>query len=69
MLEGERRARDEILMDAYGAIDLTAAAKSIAERQVRFDGLLLDLENLQEYLDRLVGTVFEEIIQPAQVVR
>ena len=56
-------------MDANGPVDLAAAPKQVAEREVGLDGFALDLEHLQEHLDGLVGLFVEQIVEAPDVAR
>src|SRR5581483_597594 len=59
--------RDEVLVHADRSIDLAAAAKEIAERQVRLDRVAVELGELQEHFDGLVRLLVEQIIEAAEV--
>src|SRR5512141_884780 len=39
------------------------------ERELRLDRVLVDLGDLQEYLDCLVGLLVEQVVQPAEIGR
>ena len=67
LLRGEIRALDQVLVHADRAVDLAAPAKQAAEREVQFDRLRIDLDHLDECLDRLVRLLVEEEIEPFEV--
>ena len=54
-------------MHADGAVILAAPAKQAAEREVQLDRLRVDLDHLDERLDRLVGLLVEQEIEPLEV--
>jgi len=55
-------------VDADGAVDFPPPAKQAAEREMRFDGLVVDPDHLQEMLERLVGLLVEQEIESLEVV-
>ena len=63
------RPRDQMLMHADRAIDLAAATEQIAEREMRLDRVAIELGELQEHFDRLVGLLVEQIVQSAEIAR
>ena len=48
---GQARARDQVLVQADGAIHLTAPAEQVAQRQMRFDRVAVVFGQLEEDLD------------------
>ena len=54
-------------MHADCALDLAAAAKQRAQREMQLDGLRLDLDDLDERLDRLVRLLVEQEIQAFEI--
>ena len=65
---GERGTGDEVLMEAYRAVDLPAPPIEVSERELRLRRLLVDLEDLDEHLDRAVRLVVQQVVEPAEVV-
>ena len=63
----EIRARDQVLMHADRAIDLAAAAEQIAEREMRFDRIAIDVGELEEDFDRLVLLLVEQVIEAPEI--
>ena len=55
-------------MDADRALDLAAAAKQMAQREVRLERVVVDLRHLHEQLERLVRLAVQDEIQAADVV-
>ena len=49
----------QIGMHADRAIDLATPAKQVAQREMQFDGFRIDLDNLDERVNRLVGLLVE----------
>ena len=54
-------------MHADGAVILAASPEQAAEREVQLDRLGVDLDYLDERLDRLVGLLVEQEIEPLEV--
>jgi hypothetical protein len=67
LLVADVLAVDEVLVHADRAIGLAATAEQAAEREVQLDGLIVDLDRLDEGVDRLVGLLVEQEIEPGQV--
>ena len=63
-----RELRDQILMNSDCAIDLATAAVQVAERQMRFHVDIVDFQNVDEHLDRLVGLLVQQVIQTTEVL-
>ncbi len=63
------RPRNQVLVNADGAIDLAAATIEISEREMGLDGLAVDLENLDEGLDGLIGLLVEKVVDALEIVR
>ena len=68
-LIGKIRTRDQVLVHADSTIDLAAAAEQVAERQMRFDCVAVELGELEEHLDRLVRLLVQQVVQSAKVTR
>jgi len=58
---------EQVLVHADGAVVLAAAAEQAAEREMQFDRLRVDLDHLDERLDRLVGLLVEEEVEALEV--
>jgi hypothetical protein len=56
-------------MDADRSIDLATATKQASECQMGLDRVAVDLDQLQEYVDCLVGLLLQKIVQTAQKCR
>ena len=67
LLVAERVAGNQALVQADRAIDFTAAAEQMAERELGFDRVLVDLGDLQEQLDGLVLLLVEQVVEAAEV--
>ena len=59
----------ERLVQADRAVDLAAAAEQMAERDLRLEGFLVELRDVQEQLDRLVRLLVEQVVQAAEIGR
>jgi len=68
-LVAQVRPRDQVLMHANRPVDFAAPAKQIAERKMRFDRVAVEFGELEEYLDRLVRLLVEQVVQSAKVAR
>ena len=74
-LEGRRLALvrrqvgtvEQVLVHADRAVDLALAAEQAAEREVQVDRLRIDLDHLDERLDRLVGLLVQQEVEAAEV--
>ena len=64
----QRRPRQQVLVDANRALHLAAPSEEMAEREVRFQRLVVDFRHLNEELERLVGTPVQDEVQAADVV-
>jgi hypothetical protein len=53
-------------MDANRPVHLAAASKQAAQGKVRLDRLGIHLSELQEDVDRLIGLLIQQIIQPTE---
>ena len=62
------RSRDDVLVDANRTVDFAATAEQAAEREMRFDGLVVDPNHLQEVLQGLIGLFVEQEVQAFQIV-
>jgi hypothetical protein len=60
---------DEVLMDTDCSLDLTPAAKQIAQRKMGFDRVAVDLKHLDEGIDRLVRLLIQQMIESAKIDR
>src|SRR5262249_37823244 len=67
LIVGKVGAVEQVLVHADRAIDLALSAEEIAQREVKVDRLRVDLDDLDEGLDRLVGLLVQEEIQPAEI--
>ena len=56
-------------MDADGALDLAAPPIERAEREMRLDGVRIRVHELQEHVERPVGLLGDEIVEPGEIVR
>ena len=54
-------------MHADRAVDLALPAEQAAQREVQVDRLRIDLDDLDERLDRLVGLLVQQEIEPAEI--
>jgi hypothetical protein len=61
-------ARQQVLMDADGALHLAAAAVQRAEREVRLDGVGARIQKLQEHVEGAVRLLGDEVVEACQVV-
>lgn len=61
-------ARDQILMDTDGTIDLATTAEQCAERQMGLECVAVDICEFEEEVDRLVRLFLEQIVQAAQKI-
>ena len=59
LLGGEVGALQQVLVHADGAVVFAAPAEQAAEREMQLDRLRVDLDHLDERLDRLVGLLVE----------
>ena len=58
-----------MLVHADRPIDFAAAAEEIAEREMRLNGIAVELGELQEHLDRLVGLFVQQVVEAAEITR
>src|SRR3990172_1670452 len=65
----ERGTRDQVLVDADGALDLAAAAEQVPERKVGLDRIRIDLEHADKNLDGLVRLLVEQEIKALELGR
>ena len=56
---GQIGPRYNVLVDAYGPVDLTTTPEKAAQGKVGFDRLVVDPHHLQEVLERLVCLLIE----------
>ena len=56
-------ARQQILMNADGALDLAAPAIERAECEMGLDGVRIRIHELEEHVERPVGLLGDEIIE------
>ena len=63
------RALDQVLVHADRALELPAAAKKAAEREMELHCLRIDFDHFDESLDRLVGLLVQQEIEPLEVRR
>ena len=68
MLVAERRPRHDVLVDADRALDLAAPPIEAAEREMRLDGLVVDVDHAQEHFERLVRLFVEQEARPLEIV-
>jgi hypothetical protein len=57
----------QVRVNAHGAVELAAAPEQVAERVVQFDRLGIELDHLDERIDRLVVLVVQEQVQATEV--
>ncbi len=69
MLGRQLIPREQVLMNADGALDLAAPAIQRAEREMRLDRVRARVEKLQKHVERAVGLLGHEIVQPGEIVR
>ena len=55
-------------MNANGALDFTAPAIQSPERKVGLDGIGVRIHELQEHVERPIGLLGDEIIEPGEIV-
>ena len=67
LLLAQARARDQVLVDADRTIDLAAPAEQVAEGEVGFHRIAIDVGELEEYLDRLVLLFVEQVVEAAEI--
>ena len=67
LLRAQIGALEQVLVHADGAVILAASPEQAAEREVQLDRLRVDLDHLDERLDRLVGLLVEQEIEPLEV--
>jgi hypothetical protein len=67
LLGAQIRALQQILVHADRAVVLAAPAKQAAQREMQLDRLRIDLDHLDEGLDRLVGLLVEEEVEALEV--
>ena len=67
LLAGEIRAVEQVLVHADRAVVLAAAAEQAAEREMQVDGLGVDLDHLDEGLDRLVGLLVQQEVEALEI--
>jgi hypothetical protein len=67
LVGAQARALGQVLVHADGAVVLAAAAEQAAQREVQLDGLGVDLHHLDERLDRLVGLLVQQEVEPLEV--
>ena len=56
-------------MDADRALDLAAPPIQRAEREMGLDGVRVRIHQLEEHVERPVGLLGDEIIEPGEIVR
>ena len=57
------------LVQADGAVDLAAAPEQVPERDLGFEGFLVQFGDVQEQLDRLVGLFVQQVVEAAEIRR
>ena len=67
LLRREVGALDQVLVHADRALDLAAAPEQAAQREMQLDRLRIDLDHLDERLDRLVGLLVEQEVEPLEI--
>jgi hypothetical protein len=67
LLGPEVRTLEKVLVHADGAVVLAAPAEQAAEREVQLDRLRVDLDHLDEGLDRLVGLLVQQEVEALEV--
>jgi len=69
VLGSQPDARQEILVDADGALDLAAPSIQGAQGKMRLYGVRIRVHELQEHVERPVGLLGDEVIESGQIVR
>src|SRR6185295_19313222 len=67
LVRGKVRAVQEVLVHPGRPLDLALAAEKAAQREVQVDRLWIDLDHLDEGLDRLVRLLVQQKIEAAKV--
>ena len=68
MLGCELVPGQQVLMNADGALDLAAPAIQRTEREMRLDGVRARIQKPQEHVERAVGLLADEVIEPGEIV-
>src|SRR3546814_4822388 len=63
------RALHQPLVQADRAVDLATPAEKMPQRNLGLEGVLVQLRDVQEQLDRLVGLFVEQVVQAAEIGR
>ena len=56
-------------MNTDRTLDLATAPKQVPQREMGFDRITVDLEHLDEGVDRLVGLFVQEVVEPTKIDR
>src|SRR3954466_5309308 len=67
LLGAEAGSLEQVLVHADRTVVLAAPAEEAAEREVQLDRLRIDLHHLDERLDRLVGLLVQQEVEPLEV--
>src|SRR6266536_235832 len=67
LLPAQVRALEKVAVHADRPLGLPAPAKQAPQREMQLDGLRIDLDHLDERLDRLVGLLVEKEVQALEV--
>src|SRR3989344_5656756 len=63
----ERGPRDQVLVNADGALDFAAAAEQVSQRQVRLHGIRIDFQHPNEHFDCLVRLLIQQEIEAREI--
>src|SRR3546814_1145604 len=69
LLVAQVRALHQPLVQADRAVDLATPAEKMPQRNLGLEGVLVQLRDVQEQLDRLVGLFVEQVVQAAEIGR
>ena len=67
LVRGQVRAIEKVLVHPDRAVDFALPAKEAAQREMQIDGLRIDLDHLDERLDRLVRLLVQQEIEAAKI--
>src|SRR3569833_3926235 len=66
-LNRQIRARKQILMNANSALGLSAPPKQTTQRKMQLGGFRIELDDLDECIDRLVGLLIQQEVQTLEI--
>src|SRR5205814_8469200 len=67
LVPGKVGTLEQVLVHADRAVILAAPAKETSQREVQLDRLGIDLDHLDESLDRLVRLLVQKEVEPLEV--